>query len=66
MAFFLRKNNLAEYNYPIYNKELLAVICCLKQWDAERQSVLAFEVWTDHKNLEYFYKKQQLSERQVR
>ncbi len=31
MAFFLRKNNLAEYNYPIYNKELLAVIYYLKQ-----------------------------------
>ena len=25
-----------------------------------------FEVWTDYKNLEYFYKKRQLSERQVR
>ncbi len=57
MAFFSRKNNLAECNYPIHDKELLAVICCLKQWDAELWSVLAFEVWTDYKNLEYFYKK---------
>ncbi len=31
MAFFLRKNNLAEYNYLIYNKELLAIIYCLEQ-----------------------------------
>jgi hypothetical protein len=28
--------------------------------------VPAFEIWTDHKNLEYFQKKRQLSERQVR
>ena len=42
------------------------MICCLKQWDAELRSVPSFEVWTDHKNLEYFYKKQQLSERQIR
>jgi len=30
MAFFSRKNNPAEYNYPIYDKELLVVIYCLK------------------------------------
>jgi hypothetical protein len=28
--------------------------------------VPSFEIWTDHKNLEYFRKKRQLSERQVR
>ena len=66
VAFFSRKNNVVEYNYPIYDKELLAVISYLKQWDAELRSVPSFEVWTDHKNLEYFYKKQQLSEQQVR
>ena len=32
VAFFSRKNNPAECNYPIHDKELLAVICCLKQW----------------------------------
>ena len=26
----------------------------------------SFEIWTDHKNLEYFQKKRQLSKRQVR
>lgn len=66
VAFFSRKNNPAECNYSIHDKELLAVICCLKQWDDELRSVPSFEVWTDHKNLEYFYRKQQLSERQVR
>jgi hypothetical protein len=44
VAFFSRKNNPAEYNYPIYNKELLAVIYCLKQWDTELWSVPSFEV----------------------
>jgi transposase InsO family protein len=66
VAFFSKKNNSAECNYPIHDKELLAVIRCLEQWDAELRSVPSFEVWTDHKNLEYFYKKRQLSERQVR
>ena len=31
VAFFSRKNNPAECNYPIYDKELLADICYLKQ-----------------------------------
>jgi hypothetical protein len=66
VAFFSRKNSPAECNYPIHDKELLAVIRCLEQWDAELRSVPSFEVWTDHKNLEYFQKKRQLSERQVR
>ena len=30
VAFFSRKNNVAEYNYPIHDKELLAVISYLK------------------------------------
>lgn len=66
VAFFSKKNNAAECNYPIHDKELLAVIRCLEQWDAELRSVPSFEIWTDHKNLEYFQKKRQLSERQVR
>lgn len=66
VAFFSKKNNSAESNYPIHDKELLAVIRCLDHWDSELRSVEKFEVWTDHKNLEYFQKKQQLSERQVR
>jgi hypothetical protein len=65
VAFFSRENNPAESNYPIH-KELLAVVRCLEQWDAELRSVPSFEIWTDHKNLEYFQKKRQLSERQVR
>lgn len=66
VAFHSKKNNAAECNYPIHDKELLAVIRCLEQWDAELRSVPSFEVWTDHKNLEYFQKKRQLTERQVR
>jgi predicted aspartyl protease len=66
VAFFSQKNNPAECNYPIHDKELLAVIRCLEQWDPELRSVQQFEIWSDHKNLEYFQKKRQLSERQVR
>jgi hypothetical protein len=58
--------NKAEINYDIHDKELLAVVRCLTQWDAELRSCNSFTILTDHKNLEYFMKKQNLSERQAR
>ena len=30
-AFFSKKNSPAEYNYEIYDKEILAIVRCLKQ-----------------------------------
>ena len=66
VAFFSRKNAPAECNYPIHDKELLAIIRCLEHWDAELRSVASFTVLTDHLNLQYFTKKQPLSERQAR
>ena len=53
----------AECNYPIHDKELLAIVAVTKEWHSDLRSVTEFEVVTDHKNLEYFQKKQRLSER---
>jgi predicted aspartyl protease len=66
VAYLSKKFLAHECNYPIHDKELLAVIACLKDWDAELRSVREFEVITDHKNLEYFTKKQKMTERHVR
>ena len=56
-----------ERNYEIYDKELLAIVCALKKW---RKQLLStdedFEVWTDHKNLQYFQKPQNISRRVAR
>jgi len=65
-AYFSKKNLPAECNYEIHDKELLAVIRCLEEWDAELRSVRAFTILTDHKNLEYFMKVKRLNERQMR
>jgi transposase InsO family protein len=65
-AYFSKKNNAHECNYEIHDKELLAIIRCLEEWDAELRSVKSFKVITDHKNLEYFMKPKMLSERQAR
>ena len=58
---------LAERNYEIYNKELLAIVEVLTKW---RQYLLdateKFEVWTDYKNLKYFRELYKLNGRQAR
>lgn len=56
----------AEVNYPIHDKELLAIIKCLREWDGELRSVSELTIVTNHKNLEFFLSKQRLNERQVR
>jgi len=58
--------NKAEINYDIHDKEMLAVIRCLKFWEPELKACGSFTIWTDHRNLEYFIVKRQLSERQIR
>lgn len=65
-AYFSKKNNPAECNYEIYDKEMLAIVRCLQEWDAELRSVDKFQIKTDHKNLEYFMTVQKLTECQMR
>jgi len=53
--FLSRTMQPAEWNYEIYDKELLAIVEALAKW---RQYLLdtmePFEVWMDHENLKYF------------
>ena len=62
MAYLLKFLNEIERNYEIYNKEMLAVIRELENWRHLLEGAkFKFEVWTDHKNLEYFMKAQKLN-----
>ncbi len=65
-VYYLKKNASAECNYEIYDKEMLIIIQCLKEWDAELRSVLSFQIYTDHKNLKYFMTVKKLTEWQMR
>ena len=56
----------AEWNYDIYNRELLAVIHALKTWRHYLHgSPFPIQVFTDHKNLTYFCKPQALNRQQA-
>jgi hypothetical protein len=53
IGYFSQALNEMEQRYPIYNKELLAIDQGLEHW----RYVLIGEkvnIWTDHKNLEYY------------
>ena len=65
VAYFSKKLNPAESNYPIHDKEILAIIRCICEWHTELVGQ-HFEVWSDHRNLAYFRKKQHPEERQMR
>jgi hypothetical protein len=55
MAYFSKKHSLAERNYEIYDKELMAIVRAFEEWHPELQSVInPIRILSDHKNLEYF------------
>jgi hypothetical protein len=66
-AFHSRKFLLAEINYEIHDKELLAIVDCFKAWRRYLEGSLhTVQVFTDHKNLEYFMTTKVLNRRQGR
>jgi len=55
VAFYSKSLSPVEWNYEIYNKEMLAIICTLEEWrHFLKKAWHPVEIWTDHKNLEYF------------
>jgi len=67
VAYISKSLNKTEQNYEIHDKEMLAIIHCLEAWRHFLEgSQSKFEVWTDHKNLEYFMSNQKLNCRQAR
>ena len=59
--------NAVERNYEIHDKEMLAIIWALEDWRHFLEGARhKFEIWTDHKNLEYFMSAKKLNRRQAR
>ena len=67
VAYFSKTMSLAECNYEIHDKELLAIVRSLAEWRPELQSThQKIRIYTDHKALEYFMTTKQLTARQAR
>ena len=57
VVFLSKSLNETERNYEIHNKEMLTIIRGLENWRYLLEDIcFKFEIWTDHKNLEYFMK----------
>ncbi|SLM36608.1 t18348probable pol truncated-rice blast fungus magnaporthe gypsy retrotransposon [Lasallia pustulata] len=64
VAFYSKNMVPAECNYEIYDKELLAIICCLEHWHPELEATeLPVEIFTDYKALEHFMTSKELTRR---
>ena len=62
VAFISKSLNATKQNYEIHDKGMLAVIRCLEAWKHYLEGTkLEFEIWMDHKNLQYFMTSQELN-----
>ena len=67
ISFISRSLGDAEQNYHTADLEMTAVIFALEEWQHYLLDAhIPFEILTDHKNLEYFRKPQDLSRKQAR
>jgi len=65
VAFDSMQLRSAQLNYPVHEKELLAIVRALKKWHIELLGT-PFTVHTDHRTLENFMTQKELSRRQAR
>ncbi len=67
IAYYSCKLTVAELNYEIHDKKLLAIVNSFKQWRVYlKESRHQIQVYTDHKNLLYFMITKVLNRRQIR
>ena len=63
VAFLSKSLNETKRNYKIHDKEILAIIRGLENWRHLFEGAkFKFEIWIDHKSLEYFIKAQKLNQ----
>jgi hypothetical protein len=69
VAYYSYSMSLAEQNYIIHNKEMLAIIRALEEWRLELvrlQREDQFKILSNHRALEYFMTTKKLNARQAR
>ena len=64
-GFHSRTFNPAEKNYPTHDKEMLAIVDCLKKFEPQLTG-MKFEILTDHAPLTHCKTQKDLSPRQIR
>ena len=66
VTFLSKPLSPVERNYEIHDKEMLAIVWALEEWRHFLEGTKhQFEIWMDHKNLEYFMMAKKLNQRQA-
>uniref|UniRef100_A0A803U1T3 Gypsy retrotransposon integrase-like protein 1 n=1 Tax=Anolis carolinensis TaxID=28377 RepID=A0A803U1T3_ANOCA len=66
-GYLSRKFSETEKSWPIWEKEALAILKALECWRHFLEgSGIPFEIWSDHKNLQYLKSPRKLSPKQIR
>jgi len=61
-AYLLKSLNDVEWNYDTHDKEMLGIMRALKSWQHYLKGAkLQFEIWNDHRNLQYFMEAKKLN-----
>jgi len=67
VAYFSRKLTGAELNYPVHDKEFLAIFAAFKEWRHYLEGAqVEVHVYSDHRSLEYYTTSKALTRRQAR
>jgi hypothetical protein len=67
IAFYSKSLSVVECNYDIHDKEMLANMRALEEWRHFLEGMKhRFEIWTNHKNLQYFMSVKKLIHQQAR
>ena len=62
VAYMSKALSETKHNYEIYDKEILAIMLVLDEWQQYLMGVRQkFKIWTDHQNLQYFWQPQKLN-----
>ena len=66
VAYLSKSLSKTEQNYEIHDKEILTIMRALEEWRHFLEGTPdKFEIWMDHKNLEYFMSAKKLNCRQA-
>jgi len=66
VAFYSKSLSSMKWNYEIHDKEMLAIIHALEEWRHFLEGATHLvEIWTNHKNLEYFMMAKKLNRHQA-
>jgi hypothetical protein len=54
IAFYSQKFTPMEWHYPIYDKEMMAIVMSFEHWHHYLDGASNIEVFSDHQNLRSF------------